>query len=80
MLWTFILTARQGRILQRRDGIVLVGSIRGVTMSGMDVDAKHVFGLLDRSSAVYDLTPTPEAAGLMIERALAVMPAIEEAS
>jgi glycine oxidase len=79
MLRTFILTARHGPILQRRDGIVLVGSIGGVTMSGMDVEAKHVFDPLDRSPAVYDLTPRPEAADLMIERALTVMPAIEDA-
>ncbi len=78
MLRAFILTARHGPILQRRDGIVLVGSIGGVTMSGMDVDAKQVFDPSDRSLAEFDLTPHPWAAQFMIERALRVMPAIEE--
>ena len=39
----FIITARHGPILPRRDGITLVGSVGGVSMSGMDVDSTHVF-------------------------------------
>jgi glycine oxidase len=78
-LQAFILTARHGPILQRRDGIVLVGSIGGVTMSGMDVDAKHVFDPYDTSPPVFDMAPREENAEFMIERALKVVPAIAEA-
>src|SRR5450759_1072696 len=78
-LQAFILTARHGPILQRRDGIVLVGSIGGVTMSGMDVDAKHVFDPYDTSTPVFDMAPREENAEFMIERALKVVPAIAEA-
>ena len=75
----FILTARHGPILQRRDGILLVGSLGGVTMSGMDVDAKHVFDPHDTSPPVFDLAAHEENGKFMIERALRVMPALEEA-
>jgi glycine oxidase len=78
-LRAFILTARHGPILQRRDGVVLVGSVGGVTMSGMDVDAKHVFDPWDRSPPVFDLAPREENAQVMIERALKVMDAMQEA-
>lgn len=78
-LRAFILTARHGPILQRRDGIVLVGSIGGVTMSGMDVDAKHVFDPADTTPPAFDLDPHEEAVAFMIERALRVMPQIEDA-
>jgi glycine/D-amino acid oxidase-like deaminating enzyme len=78
-LRAFILTARHGPILQRKDGVVLVGSIGGVTMSGMDVDAKHVFDPWDRSPALFDLAPREENAQLMIERALRVMDAMADA-
>lgn len=78
-LRAFILTARHGPILQRKDGITLVGSIGGVTMSGMDVEARHVFDPADTSPPVFDLAPKPENAQLMIERGLRVMPALAEA-
>jgi glycine oxidase len=78
-LKAFILTARHGPILQRKDGIVLVGSIGGVTMSGLDVDAKHVFDPNDTSPPVFDLAPREENAEFMIDRAIRVMPAIAEA-
>jgi glycine oxidase len=78
-LRVFILTGRHGPILQRRDGIVMVGSIGGVTMSGMDVDAKHVFDPLDDSPPVFDGKPRDESRDYMIERALRVMPAIADA-
>jgi glycine oxidase len=78
-LKAFILTARHGPILQRKDGIILVGSLGGVTMSGMDVDAKHVFDPRDLTPPVFDLAAHEESAKFMIERALRVMPALEEA-
>jgi glycine oxidase len=75
----FVLTGRHGPILQRRDGIVMVGSIGGVTMSGMDVDAKHVFDPHDDSPPEFDGRPREESRDFMIERALRVMPAIADA-
>jgi glycine oxidase len=79
-LRAFILTARHGPLLQRKDGILLVGSIGGVTMSGMDVEARHVFDPWDPTPPVFDLAPNDENAHLMIERAMAVMPALAEAT
>ncbi len=78
-LHAFVLTARHGPILQRKDGIILVGSLGGVTMSGMDVDAKHVFDPYDQTPPVFDLEPHEESAKFMIERALRVMPSLESA-
>jgi glycine oxidase len=78
-LQAFIITARHGPILQRKDGMVLVGSIGGVTMSGMDVDAKHVFDPNDPTPPVFDMEPKDENAQLMIERGIRVMPSISEA-
>jgi glycine/D-amino acid oxidase-like deaminating enzyme len=78
-LHAFVLTARHGPILQRKDGILLVGSLGGVTMSGMDVDAKHVFDPYDQTPPEFDLAPHEESAKFMIERALRVMPALEQA-
>jgi glycine/D-amino acid oxidase-like deaminating enzyme len=48
-------------------------------MSGMDVDAKHVFDPYDTTPPVFDMSPHEEAAKFMIERALRVMPALETA-
>lgn len=79
-LRVFILTARHGPLLQRKDGMLLVGSIGGVTMSGMDVEAKHVFDPWDTTPPVFDLQPKEENAQLMIERGLRVMPALEDAT
>jgi glycine oxidase len=78
-LHAFVLTARHGPILQRKDGIVMVGSIGGVTMSGMDVEARHVFDPLDETPPVFDGNPREESRDFMIERAIRVMPIIEEA-
>jgi glycine oxidase len=78
-LRVFILTARHGPMLQRKDGILLVGSIGGVTMSGMDVDAKHVFDPADTSEPIYDLQPKEANGQFMIERGIRVIPSIENA-
>jgi len=75
----FILTARHGPILPKKDGTLMVGSIGGVTMSGMDVDAKHVFDPDDRTPPEFDEGPTQEGRDQMIERAVRVMPALAEA-
>ena len=48
-------------------------------MSGMDVDAKHVFDPWDRSPPLFDLAPREENAQVMIERALKVMDAMQDA-
>ena len=79
-LRAFILTARHGPVLQRKDGILLVGSIGGVTMSGMDVDAKHVFDPYDTTPPVFDMNPREENAQFMIDQAMKVMPALAEAA
>ncbi len=78
-LAAFIMTARHGPILQRRDGIIMAGSIGGVTMSGMDVHALHVFDPADTGPWEYDLEPHEEGRDLMLERALKIMPAMEDA-
>jgi glycine oxidase len=75
----FVLTARHGPILPRRDGIVMVGSIGGVSMSGVDVDVAHVFDPFDRTPPEFDGRPRPASRDLMIERAERVMPAIGNA-
>jgi glycine oxidase len=76
---SFILTARHGPILPKKDGTLMVGSLGGVTMSGMDVDAKHVFDPLDTTPPVFDEGPTQSGRDLMIERAIRVMPALADA-
>ena len=76
----FILTARHGPILPRRDGLLMVGSIGGVTMSGMDVDAKHVFDPNDATPVEFDEAPRQESLEFMIQQAVRVMPAIAEAT
>lgn len=78
-LRAFIITARHGPILQRKDGVVLVGSIGGVTMSGMDVDAKHVFDPWDQTSVAFDLDPKAGNALFMIEQGIRVLPPLAEA-
>lgn len=75
----FVLTGRHGPILPRKDGVLLVGSIGGVTMSGMDVDAKHVFDPLDPTPPKFDGAPTQAGLDTMIERAVRVMPALRDA-
>jgi len=75
----FILTALHGPILPKRDGTLMVGSIGGVTMSGMDVDAKHVFDPNDTTLPSFDEGPTQAGRDMMIERAVRVMPALAEA-
>jgi glycine oxidase len=75
----FILTARHGPILPKKDGTLMVGSLGGVTMSGMDVDAKHVFDPLDPTPPSFDEAPTQSGRDTMIERAIRVMPALADA-
>jgi glycine/D-amino acid oxidase-like deaminating enzyme len=75
----FILTGLHGPILPRKDGVLLVGSLGGVTMSGMDVDAKHVFDPADPTPPVFDEAPTQAGQDLMIDRAVRVMPALQDA-
>lgn len=75
----FVLTARHGPLLPRRDGILMVGSIGGVSMSGMDVDTKHVFDPHDEGPWEFDLEPKTANRDFMLERAVRVMPAVEEA-
>jgi glycine oxidase len=75
----FILTALHGPILPKKDGTLMVGSIGGVTMSGMDVDAKHVFDPLDTTPPSFDEGPTQAGRDAMIERAVRVMPALADA-
>jgi glycine oxidase len=75
----FILTARHGPIVPKKDGTLLVGSRGGVTMSGMDVDAKHVFDPLDPTPPAFDEAPTQAGSDMMIERAVRVMPSLADA-
>jgi glycine oxidase len=75
----FILTALHGPILPKKDGTLMVGSIGGVTMSGMDVDAKHVFDPLDTTPPDFFEGPTQDGRDRMIDRAVRVMPALVDA-
>ncbi len=75
----FITTARHGPILPRRDGILMAGSLGGVSMSGMDVDAVHVFDPRDAGPWEYDLNPSESGRNFMLERVLKLMPTLEEA-
>jgi glycine/D-amino acid oxidase-like deaminating enzyme len=75
----FVMTARHGPILPRRDGILMVGSIGGVSMTGAEVDTRHVFDPRDERPPEYDLEPKAENRDFMLERAVRVMPAIEDA-
>jgi glycine oxidase len=75
----FILTALHGPILPKKDGTLMVGSIGGVTMSGMDVDAKHVFDPFDTTPPDFFEGPTQAGRDRMIDRAVRVMPALAEA-
>ena len=75
----FIMTARHGPILPRRDGITLVGSVGGVSMSGMDVDATHVFDPHETGPWEYDLQPSEWGRNFILDRVLSVMPALEDA-
>jgi glycine/D-amino acid oxidase-like deaminating enzyme len=74
----FILTGRHGPILRRKDGLLMVGSIGGVTMSGMDVHATHIFDPADTTPPVFDERPRKESRNLMIDQAVRVMPAIAD--
>ncbi len=75
----FIITARHGPILPRRDGILMAGSLGGVSMSGLDVDSVHVFDPRDTGPWEYDLNPSEWGRNFMLERVLKIMPALEEA-
>lgn len=76
---SFVLTARHGPILPKKDGTLMVGSMGGVTMSGMDVDAKHVFDPYDATPPSFDERPTERGREEMIGRAVRVMPALADA-
>lgn len=78
-LKVFILTARHGPLLQRRDGLIMAGSIGGVTMSGMDVHATHVFDPKDTGPWEFDLAPTEAGRDHMLECSIRIMPAIADA-
>ena len=75
----FIRTARHGPILQRRDGVIMVGSIGGVSMSGRDVDTQHVFDPREQGPWDFDLSPSSWGRDFMLERAVRIMPAMENA-
>ncbi len=75
----FILTARHGPIIQRLDGIILVGSIGGVSMSGVDVDTLHVFDPEDEAPWEFDLSPSQWGRDSILEQVVKIMPAIGEA-
>ena len=75
----FIMTARHGPIIQRRDGLLLCGSTGGVSMSGLDVDSKHSFDPNDPTPWSFDLQPTDDGRNTMLERVTAIMPSIANA-
>ncbi|MDP6549457.1 MAG: FAD-dependent oxidoreductase [Dehalococcoidia bacterium] len=75
----FIITARHGPILPRRDGILMAGSLGGVSMSGLDVDSVHVFDPRDTGPWEFDLNPSEWGRNFMLERVLKIMPALDEA-
>jgi glycine oxidase len=79
-LQAFILTGRHGPLLQRKDGIIMAGSIGGVTMSGMDVHALHVFDPSDTGPWEYDMSPHESGQTHMLESTLRIMPAMEDAT
>ena len=75
----FIISARHGPIIQRRDGMLLVGSIGGVSMSGIDVDTRHYFDPKEKEPWPFDLRPTEEGRNTILERVTEMMPALESA-
>ena len=75
----FIISARHGPIIQRRDGVLLIGSIGGVSMSGLDVDTRHVFDPNDDSPWSFDLQPTDEGRDYILARVTEIMPAARDA-
>ena len=75
----FIITARHGPVLPRRDGIVLVGSLGGVSMSGMDVDTQHVFDPEETGPWEYDLSPSERGRDFMLQQVLKIIPVLEDA-
>jgi glycine/D-amino acid oxidase-like deaminating enzyme len=72
----FLVTARHGPVLPRRDGIVMVGSIGGVTMSGNDVERTHTFDPADRHNGDFDGVPRPESLAYMVDQASKFLPVI----
>jgi glycine oxidase len=75
----FLTTGRHGPILPRKDGVLMVGSIGGVTMSGDDVERTHTFDPADPISAEFDGTPRPENRTYMVEQARKVLPVLDDA-
>lgn len=79
---TFIMTATHGPIIPRRDGILMVGSIGGSAMLGRNMDTVgsamiRSDGGLASSSKLE--RPSDSSLLYMMERALAVMPSLENA-
>jgi glycine/D-amino acid oxidase-like deaminating enzyme len=75
----FILTARHGPIAPRRDGVLMIGSVGGVTMGGASVDDDFPFDPADTGDVDFDLEPKRANRFKMIDLACRVMPALEEA-
>ena len=75
----FVVTARHGPIISRRDGLVAVGSVGGVSMSGRDFESQVLFDPTEKKAWEYDLQPTESARNFMLERATTIMPSIGNA-
>ena len=75
----FILTALHGPIAPRRDGILMIGSVGGVTTGGADVDQSFPFDPADAAELDFDLEPKRANQLKMIDLACRVMPALEDA-
>lgn len=74
----FLLTARHGPILPRRDGLLLVGSIGGTTMSGADVERLHSFDPLEKQALDFDVAPRPQNRDFMLDQAARVLPVLAD--
>jgi glycine/D-amino acid oxidase-like deaminating enzyme len=75
----FILTALHGPIAPRRDGILMMGSVGGVTMGGPNIDSELRFDPGDSTVMDFDLQPKDANRTMMIDKACRVMPAVEDA-
>lgn len=75
----FITTGRHGPIFPRKDGVLLVGSVGGVSMTGADVDTAHVFDPTETGPWEYDLNPSEWGRNFMLEQVLKIMPSLESA-
>jgi glycine oxidase len=75
----FIMTARHGPVLPRRDGLLMVGSIGGAAMRGREIDADG-FDPFDERPEVFDGRPHDDSRERMIGCGIRVMPALEDAT